>query len=67
MSLERHVRVAVFNPKILAFNVAKIPKALLERLHEAAGRWRRSEKADRANITCRLRLGGERRGEEGAR
>jgi hypothetical protein len=35
LSLERHVRVAVFNPDVLAFNIAKIAKALLERLQEA--------------------------------
>ncbi len=47
MSLERHVCVTVFNPDVLAFNIAEIAKALPERPHEAARRRRRSEKADR--------------------
>jgi hypothetical protein len=45
-------------------NIAKISKALLERLHEAARPRRRSEKAERANIPCLLRLHGERRSED---
>jgi hypothetical protein len=64
VSLKRHVRVAVFNPDVWPFHVAKIAEALPERLHEAADRRRRSEKADRANIARLLPLGGERRGEE---
>jgi hypothetical protein len=50
VSPQRDIRVAVFNPDALPFDVAKIAEALLKRLHEAAGRRRRSEKADRVGI-----------------
>jgi hypothetical protein len=48
--LERQVGVAVFNPDVLSLDVAKIAKALLERLNETARRRWGPKKADRANI-----------------
>jgi hypothetical protein len=64
VSLERHVGVTVFNPDVLAFNIAKIAKAPLECLHENPGRRRRSKKPDGVNIPCRLCLNGELRNDE---
>lgn len=60
----RQVCIAIFNPDVLSFDIAKISKAVLERLHEAASRRWRSKKANDTNIPLVLRLDRERRGEE---
>ena len=46
------------------FNIAKVAETLLEGLDEAASGRRRPEKTDDRDISRRLRVSGEQRGEE---
>src|SRR5262249_3560683 len=64
MPTEGHVGVTVFDSDVLSFDIAEIPKALLERLQESS-RWGwGTEKADEADFSARLRVGGARGGRQ---
>jgi hypothetical protein len=60
---ERYVGVAVVDRDVLPLDIAQVAQAPLKRLHESARRGGRTEEADPAHGTRRLRTGADWRDE----